>query len=134
MNSASIAPAFVSRSRNAQMVFASGTLSVSPSPRKRMNESRSLIRNSARSSERLFCAWMTRILNIITGSNGGRPPFAPSPYPSAVSSSGRNISKSTTAANASSWSPMSLSRLSRSSTSNSPGCLAIPASAHHAGQ
>ena len=29
--------------------------------------------NSARSSERLLVAWMTRILNISTGSKGGRP-------------------------------------------------------------
>ena len=42
-----------------------------------MNDSRSLIRNSVRSSERLFVAWMTRILNIITGSKGGRPPCRP---------------------------------------------------------
>jgi hypothetical protein len=48
------------------MVFASGTLSPGPSPRKRMKDNRSLIRNSARSSERLFCAWMTRIMR--TGS------------------------------------------------------------------
>ena len=43
-----------------------------------MNDSRSLIRNSALSSLRPFCAWITRILNISTGSYGGRPPFAPS--------------------------------------------------------
>jgi hypothetical protein len=34
--------------------------------------------DSAHSSERLFIAWMMRILHIITGSNGGRPPCAPS--------------------------------------------------------
>ena len=39
-----------------------------------MNDRRSLIRNSVRSSERVLAAWITRILNIITGSNGGRPP------------------------------------------------------------
>src|SRR4051812_20998411 len=62
----------VSHSRKSQIVRASGTRSPSDSPRKRMNESRSLIRYSARSSDRLFAAWMTRILNIITGSSGGR--------------------------------------------------------------
>ena len=50
----------------------------SPRPRNRMNDRRSLIRNSARSSDRLLAAWMTRTLNIITGSNGGRPPCEPS--------------------------------------------------------
>lgn len=39
-----IAPAFVNRSRNSQIVFASGTRSERPRPRRRMNESRSLIR------------------------------------------------------------------------------------------
>ena len=43
-----------------------------------MNDRRSLIRNSVRSSERVLAAWITRILNIITGSNGGRPPCEPS--------------------------------------------------------
>src|SRR6195256_1908181 len=57
--------AFVSFFRNSQIVRASGTRSDNPNPRKRMKDSRSLIRNSVRSSE--------RILNIITGSNGGRP-------------------------------------------------------------
>ncbi len=27
---------------------------------------------------RVFCAWIIRILNIRTGSNGGLPPFGPS--------------------------------------------------------
>ena len=54
-----------------QIVFASGTLSVSPSPKNRMEESRSLIRNSARSSLRLFCTWMIRFLNNMIGSKGG---------------------------------------------------------------
>jgi hypothetical protein len=58
----------------------SGTRSASESPRNRINDIRSLIRNSARSSERLSIAAMTRILNIITGSNGGRPPCEPSVY------------------------------------------------------
>ena len=49
-----MAPAFVSFSRNNQIVRASGMRSDNPSPRKRMNDKRSLIRNSARSSERLF--------------------------------------------------------------------------------
>ena len=33
-----------------------------------MNDRRSLIRNSVRSSERVLAAWITRILNILTGS------------------------------------------------------------------
>src|ERR1700730_13231244 len=36
---------------------------------------------------------MTRILNIITGSNGGGPPFVPPPKGSAAFSSGRNASR-----------------------------------------
>src|SRR4029077_10316840 len=52
----------------------SGTRSCNPSPRNRINDRRSLMRNSARSSERLLVAWMTKILNISTGSKGGRPP------------------------------------------------------------
>ena len=43
-----------------------------------MNDSRSLMRNSARSSERLLVAWIIMILTIITGSNGGRLPSDPS--------------------------------------------------------
>src|SRR5277367_1551834 len=58
LNSTSIAGlprslARVSASRKVQIVFASGTVSASPSPRKRMNDSRSRIRYSARSSDRL---------------------------------------------------------------------------------
>jgi hypothetical protein len=45
---------------------------------------------------------------------GGRPSLAPSPYLCAATSSGRHISKIPTAANAPSWSPMSLSRFIRS--------------------
>ena len=43
-----------------------------------MNESRSLIRYSVRSSESVLTVWITSTLNIITGSNGGLPPLAPS--------------------------------------------------------
>jgi hypothetical protein len=53
-----------------------------------MNDSRSLTRYSARSSERLFAAWITSTLNIITGSSGGLPPFARSEYASAASRAG----------------------------------------------
>lgn len=49
----------------------SGMRSDSPRPRKCMKESRSLIRYSVRSSDKLFSVWITRILNISTGSNGG---------------------------------------------------------------
>ena len=58
--------------------FASGTRSPRRSPRNRMNDSRPLIRNSARSSLRPCRAWITRILKFSTGSFGGRPPLAPS--------------------------------------------------------
>ena len=49
-NNGPMAPGLVSFSRNSQIVRASGTRSDNPNPRKRMNDSRSLIRNSARSS------------------------------------------------------------------------------------
>ena len=45
------------------------------------------------SSHSVFAAWITRILNIATGSYGGRPPCAPSEYPSAFSRSARKISR-----------------------------------------
>ena len=56
----------VSASRKVQIVFASGTGSDSPSPRKRMNESRSLIRNSVRSSDSEWLACRIRTLNMNT--------------------------------------------------------------------
>ena len=46
----------VNASRKVQIVFASGTVSASPSPRKRMKDSRSRIRYSVRSSDRLWLA------------------------------------------------------------------------------
>ena len=60
------APARFSASRNAQIVLASGTGSVSPRPRKRMNDRRSLMRYSQRSSESPCIACSSRILNINT--------------------------------------------------------------------
>src|SRR5689334_15623918 len=66
INSGRIAPALVSLSRKSQIVRASGTRSDSPSPRKRMNDRRSLMRYSARSSDNVFTVWITRTLNIIT--------------------------------------------------------------------
>ena len=75
LNSPSIAPVWIRRSRNSQTVLASGTRSDSPRPRKRMKERRSLIRYSVRSSGKLLSVWIIRILNISTGSNGGRPPW-----------------------------------------------------------
>ena len=81
------APVRVRRSQNFQIVFASGTRSPRPSPRNRMNNSRSLIRNSARSSLRPCCAWITRILTLAPcraadGHPGCRPNGpAPSPGP-----------------------------------------------------
>lgn len=42
-----------------------------------MNESRSLIRNSVRSSDSEWLAWRTSTLNMNTRSNGGRPPLGP---------------------------------------------------------
>ena len=46
----------VSASRKVQIVLASGTVSASASPRKRTNDSRSRIRYSVRSSDRLWLA------------------------------------------------------------------------------
>src|SRR6202023_664329 len=77
---------------------------------------------------------MTRILNIITGSNGGRPPCVPSEEASAAFSSGRNASNSTAASNASSGSPRSLNRFNRSSTSKNPACLRMESSPIHPSQ
>src|SRR5215218_8921577 len=54
--------ALVSASRKVQIVLASGTGSARPRPRKRMKESRSFIRNSVRSSERLWLACRIRDL------------------------------------------------------------------------
>ena len=62
-----------------------------------MNDSRSLIRYSVRSSDRLWLACRIRTLNISTWSNGGRPPFERSDRGTARSRSARNTSKSTTA-------------------------------------
>ena len=56
----------VSASRKVQIVFASGTLSASDNPRKRMNDSRSLIRYSVRSSDSEWLACRIRTLNIST--------------------------------------------------------------------
>jgi hypothetical protein len=60
--------AVVSASRKFQIEFASGTRSASVSPRKRMNDRRSLIRYSVRSSESEWLAWRTKTLNIRTWS------------------------------------------------------------------
>jgi hypothetical protein len=49
-------------------------------------------------------------------------------------SSGRNASKSTVAWNASSWSPRSVNRFNRSSTSKNPACLRIESSPIHPSQ
>src|SRR5881398_278170 len=54
----------VSASRKVQIVLASGTASDSPSSRKRMNESRSLIRNSVRSSDSEWLACRIRIFHV----------------------------------------------------------------------
>ena len=65
--------------RNSQIVRASGSRSDWLNPRNRMNDRRSLIRNSVRSSERVLAASITQIVrNVLTGSNGGRPPCEPS--------------------------------------------------------
>src|SRR5215217_6451976 len=60
-----------------------------------MNESRSLIRNSARSSDRLWLACRISTRNISTWSKGGRPPRERSARGTALSRSGRKSSKST---------------------------------------
>ena len=56
----------VSASRKFQIEFASGTLWASDNPRKRMNERRSLIRYSVRSSDSEWLDWRIRTLNIST--------------------------------------------------------------------
>src|SRR5580692_11196872 len=61
-NNLLIAPAVVSFSRNIQIVRASGTQSSNPSPRNRINDSRSLMRNSARSSERSVKSLYSRVI------------------------------------------------------------------------
>jgi hypothetical protein len=53
---------------------------------------------------------------------------------SAAFTSGRNASNSTAASNASSWSPRSLNRFNRSSTSKNPACLRIESSPIHPSQ
>ena len=56
----------VSASRKVQIVLASGTVSANPRPRKRMNDSRSRIRYSVRSSDRLWLTCRASVLNIST--------------------------------------------------------------------
>ena len=65
MAGASSIVARVSASRKVQIVLASGTGSDRPSPRNRMNDSRSLIRNSVRlsDSEGLACRISTYHIN-----------------------------------------------------------------------
>src|SRR4051812_43401482 len=65
-NKTSTAPARFSPSRNVQIVLASGTASATLMPRKRMNDSRSLIRYSQRSSDRECIACRIRTLNMRT--------------------------------------------------------------------
>src|SRR4029453_5788774 len=60
--SLSIRPAWANPSRNSQIVVASGTGSSSSRSRKRMNDMRSRIRYSVRSSERLWSDCSTIIL------------------------------------------------------------------------
>jgi hypothetical protein len=52
----------LSASRNVQIVLASGTASERPSPRKRINDSRSLITYSQRSSDNECIAWRATLL------------------------------------------------------------------------
>lgn len=118
-----MAPARVRRSRNTQTVLASGTRSDRPNPKQCMKERRSLIKYSVRSSERLFRIWMTRVLNISTGSNADACLCSRLNTSSALSRSARNTAKSTARENASSWSPNPLNRASRSSTSKKPVCF-----------
>lgn len=60
--------------RQIQIVLASGTASKRSMPRKRQKLKRSSIWYSVLSFEKLFIFWSTSTLNIITRSNGGRPP------------------------------------------------------------
>src|SRR5690606_23028260 len=73
----------------------------------------------------------TRILNMSTGSNGGRPPLPRGLRSSAATSVPRNTSKSTTVASHSSRSPAALSCSYRVERSKKPGCPTIAASLRH---
>jgi len=116
-----MASAFFSASRNVQIVLASGTPWLSDRPRKRMKESRSLIRYSVRSSGSECTVWRIGALNIGATSNGGRRPFERSALGTAASSARRNISKSTTAVRRSRSSPFAESSARGSSKSKIPG-------------
>ena len=78
-----------------------------------MNESRSLIRNSVRSSDSEWLACRIRIFHMNTWSNAGRPPFEPSERGTARARSGRNASKSTIAFSRSRASPFAESSFRR---------------------
>jgi hypothetical protein len=80
--------------------------SASPRPRKRMKDSRSLIRYSQRSSDNPCMAASSRTLNISTWPKAGRPPLLPSDRAIAYSNLGRNRAKSTRAAIRSRSSPL----------------------------
>jgi transposase len=99
-----------------------GVTPICPRPTNRMNDSRSFIRYSQRSSDNVCIACSNSTLNISTWSNAGRPPFDPSARGTARSRSGRNTSKSTSSLRRSSASPLADNSRSRSSTSNNPRC------------
>src|SRR5690606_13270336 len=109
------------------MVFSSGVGAPRSKPRNRIQESRSRIMNSMRASLRLCCACRISALNIDTGSNGGRPPFDRSPYPSPSTSQPRKYSKATVASSVSSGSPFLLSRSRCSESPKRERCsIALP--------
>jgi hypothetical protein len=85
-----------------------------------MNERRSLIRNSVRSSDRLWLACRISAFHMNTRSNGGRPLLEPSERATARARSGRHSSKSTIAFSRSSVSPLAESSFKHSSMSKKP--------------
>ena len=72
-------PVSVNLLRNRRMMFSSGVGPPKSKSRNRIHESRSRIINSILASLSLCWACRIRILNIDTGSNGGRPPLESSP-------------------------------------------------------
>ena len=75
LNMSSITFFSISCSLNTQNVLLSGTLSLFFISRKRLKLALSTIWNSSWSSDRLYKPWTTSALNIISLSNGGRPPL-----------------------------------------------------------
>ena len=120
--SSSAAPKFLSVSRKSQMVFASGTLSDTPKPRKRIKLNLSFIWYSVWSSDKLYNLCKMRILNIKIALYTGRPP---APLRSldcmALSRISEKISQFTTWLRRSKGSPKVLILSNLNSSSKNPG-------------